>query len=765
MNSQFPLFSPVPLWDGLGSPSHDTHKVSNVTIPEALQLAMAHHQAGRLADAEALYRQILQADPNHGNTLHLLGFLLHQQGQHELAVEHIQRAIKQVGPQPVFYHNLGEAFRALGKISEAITCHERALELQPNMLEARFNLALALQQSGRLNEAAACYQQALRLAPNDADTYNALGNVAKEQGQAAEAIEYYQTALRLRPEFPEALTNLGNTLREQGRLADALPCYRRALAMRPDNAEYHNNVGNVLRNQGRLTDALACYQTAVRFKPDYAIAHYNMGLVFHEERRLDAALPCYEKALQFDPTMPAAIGHVVHIRQHLCLWQDLDKLAMQVIKLGLKLTTKNRVAPFTFLTLPEPISAEEQLLCTERFVQERFAAAMNAGLRRPRRNIDKTRRRMRLGYLSADFQTHATAHLITELFEKHDKDRFEVFGYSYGADDASPCRQRIAQACAHFVDLFAVSNYDAVERIAADEIDILVDLKGHTGHARTEILAQRPAPIQVNYLGYPGTMGAPFMDYILVDDYVVPADQQPFFSEKLVHLPGCYQVNDSRRPIAEHTPTRADCGLPPEGFVFCSFNNNYKITPSMFDVWMKLLHAVPQSVLWLLECNPHAPGNLRREAAARGVAGERLIFAPKVALPEHLARHRMADLYLDTFPVNAHTSASDTLWAGCPIVTLSGTTFISRVAGSLLRALDLAELITTSFEAYHDVALRLAREPEYLASIRSRLAAHRKTSALFDSSRFARNLEAAYLSMWDVAANASGVSLPPIIGQ
>ncbi len=313
-------------------------------------------------------------------------------------------------------------------------------------------------------------------------------------------------------------------------------------------------------------------------------------------------------------------------------------------------------------------------------------------------------------------------------------------------------RRRLIEGLDQFADLRNVSDAEAARRIAADGVDILVDLKGHTREARTQIFAYRPAPIQVNYLGYPGTMGAPFIDYILVDDFVVPADQQPFFTEKLVHLPGCYQVNDNQREISAHTPSHAECGLPDQGFVFCCFNNGYKITPAIFDAWMNLLKAVPGSVIWLLEINRLAPANLRREAEARGVAAQRLVFAPRQPLAEHLARHRAADLFLDCFPVNAHTTASDALWAGLPVLTIAGETFVSRVAGSLLRTIGLPELIMTSLEDYAAMALRLARDPALLGDLRARLAASRKTSPLFDGGRFARNLEQAYVSMWETHA-------------
>jgi predicted O-linked N-acetylglucosamine transferase (SPINDLY family) len=311
-------------------------------------------------------------------------------------------------------------------------------------------------------------------------------------------------------------------------------------------------------------------------------------------------------------------------------------------------------------------------------------------------------------------------------------------------------RRRLAKAFDSFWDIKNISFKEAAQRIAADGVDILVDLKGYTKDDRSKILALRPAPIQVNYLGYPGTMGAAFMDYILVDDFVVPAEQQSYFTERLVHLPGCYQVNDSQREISSHTPSRAACGLPETGFVFCCFNSSYKITPDVFELWMGLLKVVPGSVLWLLECNRFAPANLRREAEAHGVAAARLVFSPRAALAEHLARHRLADLFLDTFPVNAHTTASDALWAGCPVLTMAGETFISRVAGSLLRSLGLSELITTSLGEYAEMAVRLARDEELLAGLRARLEANRKTSRLFDAGQFARSLEQAYFKMWEI---------------
>ena len=501
-----------------------------------------------------------------------------------------------------------------------------------------------------------------------------------------------------------------------------------------------------LQAQGKLLEAVACYGRALELKPDFAEACFNRGKALQDLEKLDEAVACYRRALELQPDFVAALFPLVHNLQHICHWQGLNALSQRLIDIVNGAVDGNRAftaEPFSFFALPIVTTAAQQLRCAQ------LAVSSLPKVSGPMRRLVR-KAKITIGYLSADFRAHATAWLVAELFEKHDRDRFAVFGYSYGPNDHGSMRARLESAFDRFVDLKDTTFAQAAERIAADEVDILVDLKGYTKDARTDILALRPAPIQVNYLGYPATMGAPFIDYILVDDFIVPASQQPFFTERLVHLPGCYQVNDSQREIAAHSPSRAECGLPEQGFVFCSFNNTYKITAEMFDVWMRLLQAVPGSVMWLLAGNRFAPANLCREAQARGIAAERLVFADRLPLPEHLARHRLADLFLDAFPVNAHTTASDALWAGCPLLTLAGETFVSRVAGSLLRALGLPELITTSLEEYQAMALRLARNADVLAGLRARLQLNRQTSPLFDARQFARNVEKAYVAMSEI---------------
>jgi predicted O-linked N-acetylglucosamine transferase (SPINDLY family) len=357
--------------------------------------------------------------------------------------------------------------------------------------------------------------------------------------------------------------------------------------------------------------------------------------------------------------------------------------------------------------------------------------------------------RLRVGYLSSDFYDHATAYLMAELVERHDRDRFEVYGYSYGADPGGDMRARLVSAFERFTDIDALAHRDAAARIRADDIDILVDLKGHTHRARPKILAFRPAPVQVNYLGYPGTMGAPFIDYIIADDFIVPRDRQMLFAEKLAYLPDCYQPNDTQRDIAA-TPSRVECGLPAQGFVFCGFNNSFKITPAFFAIWMRLLQQVPGSVLWLLESNALVRRNLTAAAVTAGVDPARLVFAPILPHGQHLARHRVADLFLDTLPCNAHTTASDALWAGLPVLTCVGETFAGRVAGSIVRAAGLPELVTTSPRDYEALALKLAHEPARLNDIRSRLGAGRENLPLFDMAKRTRDLESIYARMAEI---------------
>jgi predicted O-linked N-acetylglucosamine transferase (SPINDLY family) len=554
-----------------------------------------------------------------------------------------------------------------------------------------------------------------------------------------EALAAYGQAIKLRPDYADAVNNAGIVLQELGRAGQAVDLYRRLLERMPAHADAWNNMGAAYLAQGRPEEARAAFEQALIHKPDFAEAFYNLGNAGRELGHLSEAIAAYRNALRHRPNYADAFSQFVYHRAQACEWDnyqaDQDKL-LDMVRAG------TRVPPFYLLSTPA--SASDQLICARHWI---------GPIRPPpeavfAHNARVESGRLRLGYLSGDFHQHSTAHLMAELFERHDRARFEVCAYSYGPDDDSPMRARLARAFDRFVDLGALSHREAAQLIHADKVDILVDLKGYTHHARPAISAYRPAPVQVSYLGYPATMGADFIDYIIVDPFVVPASQQPFFSERLVHLPGSYQVNDRRREVAGARTSRQDHGLPPEGLVLCSFNNGYKISPVFFDIWMHLLRSAPGSVLWLLETNGLVKGNLRSEAGKRGVDSARLIFAPVVPPAEHLGRHQHADLFLDTLPCNAHTTASDALWAGLPVLTCSGDTFAGRVAGSLLMAIGMPELVTGSLEEYEQTALALARDPQRLIALRQKLEEKRDTSSLFDLAQLTGNIEAAYARMW-----------------
>jgi predicted O-linked N-acetylglucosamine transferase (SPINDLY family) len=720
-------------------------------------LANVLMEQGKLDDAVAAYKQVLRLEPESFRSINNLGCALVHLGKAEEAVRWLEEALRIKPDYVQAQNNLGNALMLQGKQEDAVASYRRALHFDPNFADAYCNLGKIFLEQHRLDEAVANFRKALHLRPNFVEALNNLANAFLEQGQIEQAIANYQDVLRFQPKSAGAYSNLGKTFLDQGRLDEAVDSLQQALQIEPDFAEAHNNLGLVRRKQGKLDEAVACYRRAFRSKPNYAEAHFNEGQVLWTLGDFATATASFQRALQQKPDYVAALVALVHAFQHLCRWENLTKLSRRIIELNdgpADAAVAAAMVPFSFVTLPIATTAAQQLRCARDWVAQQPQLTLDRADYVSRNRSTDLKSKITIGYASADFWAHPTAYLTAELFEQHDRDQFTIVAYSYSPDDGSPMRRRLVNAFDRFVDLNNDSDLDAARRIAADGVDILVDLKGHTRDGRLQIFAARPAPIQVNYLAYPGTMGAPYIDYILVDDFLVPPDQQPFFMEQLVHLPLCYQVNDSRREIASRTPSRAECGLPEEGFVFCCFNNSYKITPELFDVWMNLLKALPGSVIWLLIGNDFAPANLRREAVARGIAEDRLVFAPRQPLAEHLARHRVADLFLDCFPVNAHTTASDALWAGCPVLTLAGETLISRVAGSLLRAVGLPELITTSLEEYQAVALRLARDPNLLAHVRSKLAESRKTSPLFDARQFARNLERAYITMREI--NASG---------
>ncbi|WP_448204755.1 O-linked N-acetylglucosamine transferase, SPINDLY family protein [Azospirillum sp. sgz302134] len=615
----------------------------------------------------------------------------------------------------------------------------------PEEAVARSGFAEALRRQGRAVEAEAHHRRALAWLPDFGGNHFNLGLTLQSLGRLAEAAEAYGEAARLMPRFAPALCNQGVLLRALGRLDEAEDALRRAVALDAALVPAWLNLGSVLQVQGRAELAATSYRRTLALRPDLAEAHANLALLHKEAGRIAESLPGFERALALGlPDVGGVLAQLVQQQRHLCRWEGLAERSARLVA-AVRDGATQQVHPWIFLG--EGAGPALERACAERYTAWRTRSILS------NRFPDGAgpRDRLRIGYLSADYHEHATALLIAELIERHDRRRVEVIGYSYGPDDGGPMRRRLVSAFDRFLDLSGSSHAEAAATIHGDGVDVLVDLKGHTQNARIEILAHRPAPVQAQWLGYPGTLGAQFIDYVIGDPVVTPFERQPDFAEPIVQLPACYQPNDRSRPIGT-VPGRAVCGLPEQGVVFCCFNAAYKITPTLFDLWCRLLGAVPGSVLWLLESHPEVAGNLRREAAKRGVAAERLAFSPRLPLPEYLARYRLADLFLDTAPVGAHTTASDALWAGLPVLTLRGEGFASRVAASLLRAVGLPELAVDSWAAYEAAALRLARQPDEVAALKARLAAGRERAPLFDTDRLARALERAYETMWAIHA-------------
>ena len=571
--------------------------------------------------------------------------------------------------------------------------------------QAKFKEGLALHYKGDLEQAQKVYEQTLKILPQHFETLHVLGVIAAQ-------------------------------MRNHGR---AIKLISRAIEINPNNAKAHFNLGLAWFELRQHIEAIASYDKAITIKPDYAVAHYNRGLSLNELKRHQAALDSYSKAIAIDPNYEYLHGTRLFTKMQICDWRDVDA---QLSELSQSIQDNHKAAnPFAVLALSTSLSLQRKAAQT--WIRERHPANFELG------NISKRAKgeRIRVGYFSADFHNHATAYLMAELFELHDKDRFELVAFSFGPDNTDEMRRRISAAFDRFVDVRNQSDKEVAALSRSMGIDIAVDLKGFTQDARVGIFSYRAAPIQVNYLGYPGTMGADYMDYLIADKTLIPEQSQQHYTEKIVYLPNSYQVNDTKRQISDQVFTRKELGLPESGFVFCCFNNNYKITPDTFDGWMRILQQVSDSVLWLLEDNPTAADNLRREAQQRGVNPDRLVFAKRMPLPEHLARHRAADLFIDTLPCNAHTTASDALWAGLAVLTRPGEAFASRVAASLLSVVGLPELITSTQEEYETLAIELATNPERLAAIRQKLAHNRLTSPLFDAKLFVKHIEDAYTQM------------------
>lgn len=673
-------------------------------LQKILLRGLQQQSQGDLDGAEASFRKALKIEPKDFDALHLLGVLHLMSGRHKSAADYISRACAQNPRSFVAFSNLCVARQNCGDLHGAVEAGDRAIELNADYPDAYVNRGYSLLLLGRCED----------------------------------ALRDFDEALARRPSYGAALINRSIALNRLMRFEEALAACEKAALVVPDKAELHHSKGDTLKALGRLDEALSAYARACELNPGHGEAYNARAGVLQEMGRLEEALACYEKACDCGMADRPVLGAIARCKADLCIFEGREDAARRIedgISQG-----KEVINPWVALGFFD--SPAVLLKAAEIFVANHYKdARRSAPAGRP------AREKIRLGYFSADFRNHPVAHLTAGLFEAHDRSQFEVYGFSFGPETGDEFWLRARNAFDEFIPVAHLTDAELVALSARMEIDIAIDLMGPTKGNRGDLFSLGVAPVQVNYLGHAGTIGADYMDYIVADRVVIPEAEKPFYREKVVYMPHSYMVNDDRRAIAGSSFDRADFGLDPGAFVFCCFNATYKITPQLFDLWMEILKKVSNSVLWLLTGSETARRNLRREAESRGVEAERLVFCGKLDNAQHLARQRLADLFLDTLPYNAHTTACDALWAGLPLLTQRGNSFAGRVSASLIGALEVDGLIVEDEAQYVARAVELATDPVAMKAIRERIEVNIKSAPLFGTGLFTRNLERAYREM------------------
>ncbi|XP_024526762.1 probable UDP-N-acetylglucosamine--peptide N-acetylglucosaminyltransferase SEC [Selaginella moellendorffii] len=768
------------------------------------RLVDAHSNLGNLLKAQGLaphayycYAEAIRIQPTFAIAWSNLAGLLMEAGDYERALAYYQEAIR-LKPNFADAHlNLGNALKNLGKAQESIVCYLRAIQLRPDYAIAYGNLASVYYEQGQLDQAILHYHKAIMLDSSFIEAYNNLGNALKDAGRVDEAIACYQHCLTLQANHPQALTNLGNIYMEwnmismaanfykatlnvttglsapysnlatiykqQGHYAEAIACYNEVLRIDPTAADGLVNRGNTLKEAGRVTEAIQDYLRAVAIRPNMAEGHANLASAYKDSGHVESAIKSYKQALQLRIDFPEATCNLLHTLQCVCDWDGRDKKfeeVQEIIKKQIKMEVLPSVQPFHAIAYPlDPLLAleisrkyaEHCSLVASRFSLQPFVHPPAVRVK-----DEGGSGRLRLGYVSSDFGNHPLSHLMGSVFKMHNRKNVEVFCYALSQSDGSEWRQRIMNEAEHFKDMSAMSSDMIARTIADDQIQVLVNLNGYTKGAKNEIFALKPAPIQVSYMGFPGTTGAQYIDYLVVDELVCPNEFAHIYSEKLVHLPHCYFVNDYKqknRDVLDSTnlPKRSDYGLPEDKFIFACFNQLYKMDPEIFTTWCNILKRVPNSALWLLRFPAAGEDRLKAFAVAQGVGPGQIIFTDVAAKNEHIRRSALADLFLDTPLCNAHTTGTDVLWAGLPMITLPLEKMATRVAMSLCYAAGFGdEMVVKKMQEYEDRAVMLAENPKALESLTSRLRSVRLTCPLFDTERWVVNAERCYFKMWNL---------------
>ena len=701
------------------------------------------HQQGRLHEAKSFYEQCLALDPKHTDSLHLIGVLNNQWGNPAVAIEYISKAIE-LNPKVAVYHsNLGGVFRSLGQLTEALDCFDRAVLLDECFVDAHFNRAVALGELDRLAEALASYAVVIQLKHNHLQAHFNSAKLFGALGDYANALNFYQTVLEIQATYYDAHIDIANIFIRMVKYEEAVRSYDAALAIDPSLVAVHVAKGHALCELKRYEDAFFSFKRAIDVKPDCAEAFYGCGLVLDKNKHAEQAVLSYQRAMAINPNVPGLLSAWLLAKFSVSNWYGFADNRCSLLNY---LEQENGViTPFLTLAMLDVPA-----------LQKRAAASYIASslkLVKDQHDFSGRRsegnKRIKIGYYSANFNDHPVAYLTVGVLECHNTDQYEIIAFSFSPSLDDPLQKRIVASVDRFIDVSKLSIQEIVGLSRDIGIDIAIDLMGYTEYCRCDIFVHRCAPVQVNYLGYPGTSGHEHMDYIIADQTIIPGDAQQHYSEKVVYMPNCHFVYSDPPNLTGIEINKSDLGLPESGFVFCCFNNSYKLLPPVFDSWMRILNAVHGSVLMLAEGNETVVGNLRREAELRGVDGYRLIFVGRTDRRKYLARYRLADLFLDTFCYNAGTTAADALWTGLPVLTCIGESFAARMASGLVKTAGLSELITQTPAEYESVAIALANDPVRFASIRAKLSQAHDSSPLFDVPLFTKHLERAYSTMFE----------------
>lgn len=633
------------------------------------------------------------------------------------------------------------AWHQQGQLEQAESYYRKTLERDAKHTDAIVNMGLIHLQRKDYEQGIDWISRSLKIDPRQPDALSNLGVAQAALKNYASAVDAFTRAIALNPDDPVLYNNRGGALKDMYLQHQAIADFTKAIALAPDYAGAYNNRGLAFSNLRENDLALADFDKAIALDPYHVLAYRHKGLVLHELKRFSDAIESYQKVLELQPDTPLVLGNLFSCQQYLCDWQHYSQM-IGAISDALA-HGKKSITPFTFLSVPSTPS--QQQVCARLFTRD--MQGQRPWISEKQNQPDG--KKIRIGYFSPDFRHHAVTHLVAGLIECHDRNQFEVYGFNIGPVVDDPWRKRMEKAFDHFHDVLEKSN-DEVVTLARDiGLDLAIDLTGYTQFSRTEIFAQRLAPLQIQYLGYVGTMGASFIDYTIADAIVIPEQERQFFDEKVIYLPHTYQINDDKKHVSEREFSRTELGLPENAFVFCSHNSHYKITPDAFDIWMRVLKKVEGSVLWLLKGPDETCNNLRNAAASRGIDPDRLIFAENLGHAEYLVRFRAADLFLDTLYYNAGTTASDALWAGLPVLAYRGNTYVSRMAASLLNAVGLPELVTDTPQEYEELAVRLATNPDELAAHKHKLAENRTTHPLFNTELTTRHIEQGYIRAYE----------------